>query len=116
MDYAAASGAVGGFRNKYGVTASAPQGILNDDITVSIPQITDGTSNQWLVGEQGGAPNVYIAGGKLFDTPPFTKLNAQGEPMCINGLGWAEEMPHQGKKHLSFARGFPNVSSTLSIA
>ena len=28
-DYCAASGAVSGFRNKYGVTAKDPQGILN---------------------------------------------------------------------------------------
>jgi prepilin-type N-terminal cleavage/methylation domain-containing protein/prepilin-type processing-associated H-X9-DG protein len=91
MDYCAASGAVSGFRNKYGVPASDPQGILNDDFAYTISMVTDGLSNQWMVGELGGAPNVYVAGGQLWDTPPFTKVTRAGYPIAIQGNGWAEE-------------------------
>lgn len=88
MDYCAASGVVGSMITKNNVAPSAyspRQGILNDDLPVTINMVTDGTSNTWLVGEEVGAPNVYVAGGKLFDTPPFTK------GMAICGSGWAEE-------------------------
>ena len=90
-DYCAASGAVSGFRNKYGVPASDPQGILNDDLVYTISGVTDGLSNQWMVGELGGAPNVYVAGGQLWDTPPFTKVTRAGYPIAICGNGWADE-------------------------
>jgi prepilin-type N-terminal cleavage/methylation domain-containing protein/prepilin-type processing-associated H-X9-DG protein len=90
-DYCAASGAVSGFRNKYGVPAKDPQGILNDDLVYNITGVTDGVSNQWMVGELGGAPNVYVAGPQLWDTPPFTKATRAGYPIAICGNGWADE-------------------------
>jgi prepilin-type N-terminal cleavage/methylation domain-containing protein/prepilin-type processing-associated H-X9-DG protein len=86
-DYMPSSGVVGRmirlYVNPNGI--SPQEGVLNDNYPTNIAMITDGTSNTWMVGEQGGAPNVYVAGGQLFDTPPFTK----GISIC--GNGWADE-------------------------
>jgi prepilin-type N-terminal cleavage/methylation domain-containing protein/prepilin-type processing-associated H-X9-DG protein len=92
-DYCAASGVVGKeFSNNKLTKAGNEEGILNDNYAVTIAMVTDGLSNTWMVGESGGAPNVYIAGGKLWDVPPFTKVSPEsGQPQAIQGNGWAEE-------------------------
>jgi prepilin-type N-terminal cleavage/methylation domain-containing protein/prepilin-type processing-associated H-X9-DG protein len=73
----------------YPITANllATDGILNDnDITLNMLSITDGTSNTWLVAECAGSPNLWISGPLLLDTPPFT--GGFGAP---SGMGWADE-------------------------
>jgi prepilin-type processing-associated H-X9-DG protein/prepilin-type N-terminal cleavage/methylation domain-containing protein len=89
-DYAAASGVTGGMRGTYGLgnIPGGEEGILNDNHSVSIPQISDGTSNTWLVGEAGGAPNVWVAGPKSLG-PTTAALCSQG--LSVSGLGWADE-------------------------
>jgi prepilin-type processing-associated H-X9-DG protein len=90
-DYCAASGVPHGIWNIYlpGFIPpyNAENGILNDNgIVTTIPQIYDGTSNTWLVGECGGQPNFWITGPTVYDTPPFNKGLAS-----ISGGGWADE-------------------------
>jgi len=63
-------------------------GILTDNFQVKIADITDGTSSTWMVGECGGAPNVYVAGPQLFASPPYDP-NTTG--MYISGNAWADE-------------------------
>jgi prepilin-type N-terminal cleavage/methylation domain-containing protein/prepilin-type processing-associated H-X9-DG protein len=91
-DYAAVSGQV--FSGYYPGSGTQlynngySNGILNDNPSpgaVSLLQISDGTSNTWLVGECAGAPNVYTTGPTLFDTPPFSR----GAAMA--GGGWADQ-------------------------
>jgi prepilin-type N-terminal cleavage/methylation domain-containing protein/prepilin-type processing-associated H-X9-DG protein len=85
-DYIACSGVTGGMRGTYGLNnVSDENGILNDNKGVRIAQVVDGLSNTWLVGEQGGAPNIWVSGPTLFDSPPFNK----GISIC--GAGWADE-------------------------
>jgi prepilin-type processing-associated H-X9-DG protein len=89
-DYVGIGGVTGGMKGNYGLSAVGnEQGVLNDNIAVSIMQITDGTSNTWVVGEAGGAPGVYVAGPRLFDSPPFTTGAPLG--LTVSGLGWADE-------------------------
>src|SRR5579875_47099 len=88
-DYVPASGTTGGMRGTYGLGAVGEEhGILNDDKPVSIMMITDGTSNTWMVGEAGGAPNVYVAGPRSLG-PTTAALCGQG--LSVSGLGWADE-------------------------
>jgi prepilin-type N-terminal cleavage/methylation domain-containing protein/prepilin-type processing-associated H-X9-DG protein len=89
-DYAAVSGVTGGMRRTYGLGTifGDEAGILNDGQAVNIQAITDGTSNTWLVGEAGGAPNVWIAGPKSLG-PTTPTLYKQG--LSVSGLGWADE-------------------------
>jgi prepilin-type N-terminal cleavage/methylation domain-containing protein/prepilin-type processing-associated H-X9-DG protein len=90
-DYVGVGGTTGGMRSTYGLQAVGEKhGVLTDDLRVSIPQITDGTSNTWVVGEAGGAPNVYITGPKLLDSPPFTDAN-RNAGLTVSGLDWADE-------------------------
>lgn len=87
-DYIAASGVPGHFwRNYLPAGNYTENGVLNDNnIQVNLVQISDGSSNTWIVGERGGAPNVYITGPTLYDTPPYNKGFAS-----ISGGGWADE-------------------------
>jgi prepilin-type N-terminal cleavage/methylation domain-containing protein len=79
-DYVAASGVTGGMRGTYGLSGNMNEnGILNDNGPgVSIPQITDGTSNTWVIGEAGGAPNVWVTGP--------TNLGPTTAALCGQGL------------------------------
>jgi prepilin-type N-terminal cleavage/methylation domain-containing protein/prepilin-type processing-associated H-X9-DG protein len=87
-DYMAASGVTGGMRRTYGLAAVGEEhGILNDDKVVNIAAVMDGTSNTFVIGEQGGAPNLWVA-GHMVDSPPFTS-NTYG--YSVSGNGWADE-------------------------
>ncbi|HZV06570.1 MAG TPA: DUF1559 domain-containing protein [Gemmataceae bacterium] len=89
-DYVGVGGTTGGMRRTYGLgNVGNEQGILNDNQSVSIMAITDGTSNTWMVGEAGGAPNVWVTGPRQFASPPFTTTCNQG--LSVSGLGWADE-------------------------
>jgi prepilin-type N-terminal cleavage/methylation domain-containing protein/prepilin-type processing-associated H-X9-DG protein len=90
-DYVPASGVPGGVWGAFNPTLpnGTEEGILNDNYAVKITAITDGTSNTWLVGECGGAPNVYITGPRLYDSPPFSIGCAAN--LTASGLGWADE-------------------------
>jgi prepilin-type processing-associated H-X9-DG protein len=92
-DYVGIGGTTGGMRRTYGLGAVGEEhGVLNDDQVVSIPQMSDGTSNTWVVGEAGGAPNVYISGPRVYDSPPFTLgITNPGGPMTVSGLGRVDE-------------------------
>jgi prepilin-type N-terminal cleavage/methylation domain-containing protein/prepilin-type processing-associated H-X9-DG protein len=87
-DYIGISGVLGGFVGNYLPGISINQnGVLNDNNPVRISSITDGTSNTWVVGEQAGAPNVYVR-GQLFATPPYDPTSTG---FYISGNGWADE-------------------------
>jgi prepilin-type N-terminal cleavage/methylation domain-containing protein/prepilin-type processing-associated H-X9-DG protein len=104
-DYIASSGVGGGYRTAYyPILQSTPEedGILNDDLNVSFNMIHNGTSNIWLVGEVGGAPDIYIAGYQIFDHYPYTNngnpnggipggpFGPTGQFVC-EGNAWADE-------------------------
>jgi len=88
-DYIAISGVTGGFVGTYlpGVSINS-NGVLNDNYQVKIADITDGTSNTWLVGECAGAPNVYVTGPLLMAMPPY---NPAATGYYISGNAWADE-------------------------
>jgi prepilin-type N-terminal cleavage/methylation domain-containing protein/prepilin-type processing-associated H-X9-DG protein len=103
-DYIAASGVPGGYRTAYYpilVNQDQEGGILNDNNNVSIVQIHSGSSNIWLVGECGGAPDIYIAGYQLFDRYPYSNNgnpnpvlyppSGSGQFVC-NGNAWADQI------------------------
>ena len=88
-DYIAISGMLGRFVRPYvppGVRVDQ-NGVLNDNFQVSIKMISDGLSNTWLVGECGGAPNVWVK-GKLFASPPYDPTSTG---FYISGNAWADE-------------------------
>jgi prepilin-type N-terminal cleavage/methylation domain-containing protein/prepilin-type processing-associated H-X9-DG protein len=90
-DYMAASGVTGGMRGTYGLGGNVEEhGILNDDKVVGISNVMDGTSNTWLVGEQGGAPNLWVL-GRLVDSPPFINTGTNPNQLTVSGNGWADE-------------------------
>jgi prepilin-type N-terminal cleavage/methylation domain-containing protein/prepilin-type processing-associated H-X9-DG protein len=88
-DYIGISGLLGRFVNNYlpgpGIDHN---GVLTDNFQVRIADIIDGTSNTWVVGECGGAPNVYVAGLKLYASPPYDP-NSTG--FYVSGNAWADE-------------------------
>lgn len=87
-DYIGISGVLGRLTNTYASGLSfSHTGILNDDRQVKMLDITDGTANTWMVGEQGGAPNVYGAGPKILASPPY---DPSSTGMYISGNGWAD--------------------------
>jgi prepilin-type processing-associated H-X9-DG protein len=86
-DYIGISGMLGRFRNRY-VPNSPSHGVLNDDVNVTLQAITDGTSNTWVIGECAGAPNVYVAGPKLYASPPYDPSSTGFYP---SGNAWADE-------------------------
>ncbi|QVL33181.1 DUF1559 domain-containing protein [Telmatocola sphagniphila] len=88
-DYIGISGVLGSFAGTYvpGVNFDH-NGVLTDNFQVKMLDISDGTSNTWLVGEQAGAPNVYGAGNKIMATPPY---NPAATSLYISGNGWADE-------------------------
>jgi prepilin-type processing-associated H-X9-DG protein/prepilin-type N-terminal cleavage/methylation domain-containing protein len=107
-DYIAASGAGSAYCTKYFPTLANWDenligGVLNDINSVEITQMRNGTSNVWMVGELGGAPNIYVADYKLFDTyspgpTPYTNngnpnqpLGPTGQFVCA-GNGWADQI------------------------
>jgi prepilin-type processing-associated H-X9-DG protein len=59
-------------------------GVLQDNFPVRILQISDGTSNTSVVGECGGAPNLWLA-GRLADSDPWTQYG-----IAIQGTAWAD--------------------------
>jgi prepilin-type N-terminal cleavage/methylation domain-containing protein/prepilin-type processing-associated H-X9-DG protein len=92
-DYCAAAGVGGWFdcSNYLGAGAQfAYNGVLNDNnIIVTIPYITDGTSNTWLVAEHAGMPDLWISGPKLYaSAPSFATVPQLGAP---SGGGWSDE-------------------------
>jgi prepilin-type N-terminal cleavage/methylation domain-containing protein/prepilin-type processing-associated H-X9-DG protein len=88
-DYIAISGLLGHFvRNYLPGTSFDHNGVLTDNFQVSIAQITDGTSQTWMVGECAGAPNVYITGNILYATPPYDPTSTS---FYISGNAWADE-------------------------
>jgi prepilin-type processing-associated H-X9-DG protein/prepilin-type N-terminal cleavage/methylation domain-containing protein len=92
-DYCGASGVPGGFWSNYlsfpgGVNEN---GILNDNnVTVTLPTVSDGSSNTWLVGECGGMPNVWITGPTQYASPP-NFVGSSGVIGAVSGGGWADE-------------------------
>jgi prepilin-type processing-associated H-X9-DG protein/prepilin-type N-terminal cleavage/methylation domain-containing protein len=88
IDYQPGSGVPGGYWSALGLPhPSHEEGVLNDNYAVSISMINGGTSNTMLLGEVGGATNIYVHGPVVFDVAPFT--NPQG--FTLTGTGWADE-------------------------
>jgi len=88
-DYACTGGVVGSYVDKfYSGGYGNGDGVMQDNKPYSIPQITDGTSNTFLVGENGGGPDLY-ARGRLIATAP----NYAGAPSGFGGVeghAWAD--------------------------
>jgi prepilin-type N-terminal cleavage/methylation domain-containing protein/prepilin-type processing-associated H-X9-DG protein len=90
-DYVCTGGVQGGYRGKfYSPYPGDINGVMQDNKTFSISMITDGTSNTFLVGENGGGPDLYVR-GKLLATAP----NYAGAPSGFGGVeghAWADTM------------------------
>jgi prepilin-type N-terminal cleavage/methylation domain-containing protein/prepilin-type processing-associated H-X9-DG protein len=92
-DYVCTGGVQGGYRGKFYTNypgGDAINGVMQDNRVYSIPQITDGTSNTFLVGENGGGPDLY-ARGKFIAAAP----NYVGAPSGFGGVeghAWADTM------------------------
>jgi prepilin-type N-terminal cleavage/methylation domain-containing protein/prepilin-type processing-associated H-X9-DG protein len=92
-DYIGISGQLGGFvRNYIPSDIGDHNAVLSDNEQIRIAQITDGTSNTWMVGECAGAPNVYVTGPKVYAFAPYD-VNSAGfqNGWYISGNGWADE-------------------------
>ncbi len=88
-DYIGISGLLGRLTVTYlPGTSFDHNAVLTDNFQVRLLDITDGTSNTWMVGEQAGAPNVYGPGPKVLATPPYDP-NSTG--LYVSGNGWADE-------------------------
>jgi prepilin-type N-terminal cleavage/methylation domain-containing protein/prepilin-type processing-associated H-X9-DG protein len=87
-DYVSTGGVQSGYKGKfYANYPGSSIGVLQDVRPLSIPQITDGTSNTFLVGENGGGPDLY-ARGKLIATAPNFPSGFGG----VEGHAWADTM------------------------
>ncbi len=117
-DYIAISGVTGGFRGTYLPSAQGEQeGVLNDNYPVSINKVQDGTTHTWLVGECSGAPNVWVAGPRLYAQPPYDPSSQNFYP---SGNGWADET--NGDQWLTgsdydggVAAGYPTTNGPCTI-
>jgi prepilin-type N-terminal cleavage/methylation domain-containing protein/prepilin-type processing-associated H-X9-DG protein len=91
IDYMAASGVTGHYQGI--VFGNGPgrvgteEGILNDNYPVRIAMVKDGTSSTWMIGEQAGGPDLYVAGPKRVAGPS----DYPGLQFGPGGLGWADE-------------------------
>jgi prepilin-type N-terminal cleavage/methylation domain-containing protein len=62
-DYVSTAGVQWGYLTKwYPSYPASGAGVMQGIRPMSIPQITDGTSNTFLVGENGGGPDLYARG------------------------------------------------------
>jgi prepilin-type processing-associated H-X9-DG protein len=88
-DYIGISGVLGGFARTYfpGINFDH-NAVLTDNFQVHIRDIFDGTSNTWMVGECAGAPNVWVAGPKMYASPPY---DPNSQAFYISGNAWADE-------------------------
>lgn len=117
-DYIGISGVGGGFVGNYWPASNFNQnGVLSDNLKVSISKISDGTSNTWMVGECAGAPNVWVTGPKLYASPPY---DPNTQAFYISGNGWADET--NGDQWIEgtdgdggVAAGFPNTHGPCVI-
>jgi prepilin-type processing-associated H-X9-DG protein/prepilin-type N-terminal cleavage/methylation domain-containing protein len=99
-DYIATSGVKSGYLTAYYpvLAGSNLNGILNDDVRVATNQVKIGTSNCWIVGECGGAPDIYVTGYKILDKYPYTNNGNPSAPsgptgqFVCNGNGWADSL------------------------
>ncbi len=86
-DYMAVSGVQPVFWTNYVPSLNREEGVLNNNFGVNFGMIRDGTSNTWVVGEVGGAPDIWVAGPRKIDHPPYG--NPQG--WTVSGNAWADE-------------------------
>jgi len=90
-DYVCTGGVQGGYRGKfYNPYPGTIDGVMQDNKPYSIPMITDGTSNTFLVGENGGGPDLYARGKLIASAPNYT-----GAPSGFGGVeghAWADTM------------------------
>jgi prepilin-type processing-associated H-X9-DG protein/prepilin-type N-terminal cleavage/methylation domain-containing protein len=89
-DYVVVAGVVIAMRSNFDLgDVPDAHGVLNDDQVVAIKDITDGTTNTWMVGEAAGAPNVYVAGPRPYGSYPPTAEQISAN-LTVSGLGWAD--------------------------
>ncbi len=111
-DYIATSGVPHAFlQTAYPNYPGGENGVLQDNFQVRIPMITDGTSNTFLVGECGGAPDVWAAGQVKVPYPPSSTSTSC---YVISGLAWADSFNGENWLQGSDAAGNPG-SGTCTI-
>jgi prepilin-type N-terminal cleavage/methylation domain-containing protein/prepilin-type processing-associated H-X9-DG protein len=92
-DYVVTGGVQGGYRGKWYPNypnGDAINGVMQDNRPYSIPQITDGTSNTFLVGENGGGPDLYARGKLIASAPNY--VGAPPDFGGVEGHAWADTM------------------------
>jgi prepilin-type processing-associated H-X9-DG protein len=90
-DYVSTSGVQSGYKGKFYANYPSGVGVMQDVRPLSIPQITDGTSNTFLVGENGGGPDLY-ARGRLIATAQSNYAGAPSGFGGVEGHAWADTM------------------------
>src|SRR5262249_49976373 len=90
-DYVVTGGVQGGYRGKfYNPYPGDINGVMQDNRQFSLMQIGDGASNTFLVGENGGGPDLYVRGKLLARAPDYV-----GAPPGFGGVeghAWADTM------------------------
>jgi prepilin-type N-terminal cleavage/methylation domain-containing protein/prepilin-type processing-associated H-X9-DG protein len=90
-DYVVTGGVQSGYRGKfYSPYPGAIDGVMQDNRVYSVSQIGDGASNTFLVGENGGGPDLYVRGKLLAAAPDYV-----GAPPGFGGVeghAWADTM------------------------
>lgn len=91
-DYVVTGGVQGCYRNKFWKNGYPGNinGIMQDNNTVTIAMVMDGTSNTFLLGENGGGPDLYARGKLIANAPTYS-----GEPSGFGGVeghAWADTM------------------------
>jgi prepilin-type N-terminal cleavage/methylation domain-containing protein/prepilin-type processing-associated H-X9-DG protein len=113
-DYVATCGVQGRYWQKfYSSYRGNTNGVMQNNQQFSISMITDGTSNTFLVGENGGGPDLWARGRLIATAPDYV-----GAPPGFGGVeghAWADTENGEvwSGKGFDFATGLDNSGSGL---
>jgi prepilin-type N-terminal cleavage/methylation domain-containing protein/prepilin-type processing-associated H-X9-DG protein len=90
-DYVCTGGVQSGYKGKfYKSYPGSGDGVMQDNRPYSLTSISDGTSGTFLVGENGGGPDLWVLGKKLASAPNY--VGAPAGFGGVEGHAWADTM------------------------